>query len=132
MQTGHFTGFEVELRDPGIAWIKFNTPERLNGLTQAIKRDLVETVLQGPDSGADRRLGYIEMVRGAVEIARRGNFQKGAEVIDIHCRSTPGSGPSGASYRDSRLRIGLKFNFPVSTAGSGRHYFTVTQVQLAR
>ena len=46
MRTGAFTGFEVELRDPGIAWIEFNTPERLNGLTQAIKRDLVETVVQ--------------------------------------------------------------------------------------
>ena len=46
MQTGAFTGFEVELREPGIAWIEFNTPERLNGLTQAIKRDLVETITQ--------------------------------------------------------------------------------------
>ncbi len=46
MQTGKFTGFEVELRDPGIAWICFNTPERLNGLNQAIKRDLVETIIQ--------------------------------------------------------------------------------------
>ena len=41
MQTGKFTGFEVTLRDPGIAWIQFNTPERLNGLTQPIKRDLI-------------------------------------------------------------------------------------------
>ena len=46
METGAFTGFEVEIRDPGIAWIKFNTPERLNGLTQPIKRDLVETIVQ--------------------------------------------------------------------------------------
>lgn len=46
MQTGNFTGFSVELRDPGIAWIQFNTPERLNGLTQAIKRDLTETIVQ--------------------------------------------------------------------------------------
>lgn len=46
MNTGGFTGFEVEVREPGIAWIRFNTPERLNGFTQDIKRDLVETVLQ--------------------------------------------------------------------------------------
>ncbi|HJN50179.1 MAG: enoyl-CoA hydratase/isomerase family protein [Pseudomonadales bacterium] len=46
MQTGNFTGFHVEVRDPGIAWIQFNTPERLNGLTQAIKRDLTETIVQ--------------------------------------------------------------------------------------
>ena len=46
MKTGECHGFEVELRDPGIAWIRFNTPERLNGFNQAIKRDLVETILQ--------------------------------------------------------------------------------------
>ena len=46
MNTGSFTGFEVEVREPGIAWIRFNTPERLNGFTSDIKRDLVETVLQ--------------------------------------------------------------------------------------
>lgn len=46
MQEGSFTGFTVELRDPGIAWVCFNTPERLNGMTHTIKRDLVETVTQ--------------------------------------------------------------------------------------
>ena len=46
MRTGGFTGFDVAIRDPGIAWIRFNTPERLNGLRQDIKRDLIETVLQ--------------------------------------------------------------------------------------
>ncbi|MCB1742094.1 MAG: enoyl-CoA hydratase/isomerase family protein, partial [Gammaproteobacteria bacterium] len=46
MQTGSFTGFDVELKDPGIAWIRFNTPERLNGMSTAIKRDLIETLAQ--------------------------------------------------------------------------------------
>ena len=46
METGGFTGFDVSLRDPGIAWIQFNTPERLNGMTTAIKRDLTETLVQ--------------------------------------------------------------------------------------
>ena len=46
MRTGEFTGFSVTLRNPGIAWIQFNTPERLNGLTHRIKRDLVETINQ--------------------------------------------------------------------------------------
>ena len=58
MQTGKFTGFEVELRDPGIAWICFNTPERLNGLTQAIKRDLVETIIQAQMDNAVRVLVF--------------------------------------------------------------------------
>ncbi|MEM9620335.1 MAG: enoyl-CoA hydratase/isomerase family protein [Pseudomonadota bacterium] len=46
MQTGTFTGFDLELRDPGIAWFQFNSPERLNGMTTAIKRDLIEAVTQ--------------------------------------------------------------------------------------
>src|SRR5215471_14115697 len=46
MDQGTFTGFEVSLRDPGIAWIQFNSPERLNGMTTAIKRDLIEAVTQ--------------------------------------------------------------------------------------
>ena len=46
MQTGIFRGFGVRLEASGIAWITFNTPERLNGMTSAIKRDLVETLVQ--------------------------------------------------------------------------------------
>ncbi len=46
MDTGDFRGFEVAMHDPGIAVITLNQPERLNGTTQAMKRDLVETLLQ--------------------------------------------------------------------------------------
>ena len=46
MDTGQFRGFEVALREPGIAWFTFTTPERLNGMTPGIKRDLVEAVTQ--------------------------------------------------------------------------------------
>ncbi len=46
MDTGEFRGFDVTIRDPGIAWFQFSTPERLNGMTAAIKRDLVEAVTQ--------------------------------------------------------------------------------------
>ncbi len=46
MRTGQFTGYEVELLDSGIARIRFNAPERLNGMTTAIKRELVETIAQ--------------------------------------------------------------------------------------
>lgn len=52
-QTGTFTGFEAELREPGIAWLRFNTPERLNGMTHTIKRDLVEAITQ---AGLDNRV----------------------------------------------------------------------------
>ena len=46
MDTGEFRGFNVTLRDPGIAWFQFSTPERLNGMLATIKRDLVEAVTQ--------------------------------------------------------------------------------------
>lgn len=41
-----YRGFEVSLSEPGIALVRFNQPERLNGLTQAIKRDLIELLTQ--------------------------------------------------------------------------------------
>ena len=46
MKTGAFTGFDLTIREKGIAWFQFNTPERLNGMTTAIKRDLIEAVTQ--------------------------------------------------------------------------------------
>ena len=45
-QTGQFLGFETEIHEPGIAAFTFNQPERMNGLTQAIKRDLIEQLTQ--------------------------------------------------------------------------------------
>ena len=46
MEQGNFRGFEVAVHEPGIAVTTFNQPERLNGTTQPMKRDLVETLLQ--------------------------------------------------------------------------------------
>tara|TARA_E500000331_G_scaffold58313_2_gene52600 strand:+ start:859 stop:1710 length:852 start_codon:yes stop_codon:yes gene_type:complete len=46
MKTGAFSGFDLTIRDKGIAWFQFNTPERLNGMTTAIKRDLIEALTQ--------------------------------------------------------------------------------------
>lgn len=54
MDTGTFRGFEVRLEDPGIALITLNQPERLNGMTQAVKRDLIETLLQAQMDDAVR------------------------------------------------------------------------------
>ena len=58
MKTGEFTGFNVSLKNPGIAWIQFNTPDRLNGLTHRIKRDLVETINQAQMDNAVRVLVF--------------------------------------------------------------------------
>jgi len=46
METGKFRGFEVALHDPGIGLITFNQPDRLNGMTQGLKRDLVEILTE--------------------------------------------------------------------------------------
>ncbi len=46
MLTGSFHGFAADLHDPGILLVTFNQPERLNGMTPALKRDLVEVLLQ--------------------------------------------------------------------------------------
>lgn len=40
-----YRGFELALHDPGIALISFNQPERLNGMTQDMKRDLTEVLV---------------------------------------------------------------------------------------
>jgi 2-(1,2-epoxy-1,2-dihydrophenyl)acetyl-CoA isomerase len=46
IDTGTFRGFEVVMHDPGICAITFNTPDRLNGFTPEIKRDLIEVLTQ--------------------------------------------------------------------------------------
>ena len=54
MQTGTFRGFDLSMHDPGIALITFNQPDRLNGMTQGMKRDLIETILQAQMDDAVR------------------------------------------------------------------------------
>lgn len=54
MDNGNFRGFELVLHEPGIAVITFNQPDRLNGMTQPMKRDLVETLLQAQMDDAVR------------------------------------------------------------------------------
>jgi 2-(1,2-epoxy-1,2-dihydrophenyl)acetyl-CoA isomerase len=54
METGTFRGFKVSMHDPGVAILTLDRPERLNGMTQAMKRDLVETILQAQMDDAVR------------------------------------------------------------------------------
>ena len=46
MLDGKFAGFEVSSPQPGIAWVEFNRPDQLNGMLPAMKRDLVEALIQ--------------------------------------------------------------------------------------
>ncbi len=54
MDKGLFRGFEVTMQDPGIVIATFNQPDRLNGMTQHMKRDLVETLIQAQMDDAVR------------------------------------------------------------------------------
>ncbi len=64
MDTGQFTGFEVSLEKPGIAWIEFNEPEKLNGMNSAKKRDLIETLTQAQMDNGVRVIIFIGQGRG--------------------------------------------------------------------
>ena len=64
MDTGKFTGFEVTLQKPGIAWIEFNEPEKLNGMNARKKRDLIETLIQAQMDDAVRVVCFIGQGRG--------------------------------------------------------------------
>ena len=44
MIEGRYSGFDVELRPPGIGLITFNHPERLNAMSFGARRDFVEVV----------------------------------------------------------------------------------------
>ena len=52
MELGSFCGYDATLEDDGILVITFNQPERYNGMTMALKRDLRETLEQA--QGDDR------------------------------------------------------------------------------
>jgi 2-(1,2-epoxy-1,2-dihydrophenyl)acetyl-CoA isomerase len=43
---GSFRGFEVALQDPGVAVVTMNEPDRLNGQTAPLKRDMTEFFVQ--------------------------------------------------------------------------------------
>jgi len=59
METGIFTGFEVSVTGPGIAWIEFNEPEKLNGMSVGKKRDLIEVLTQAQMDNAIRVIVFI-------------------------------------------------------------------------
>ena len=46
MIQGSFRGFEVKMHDPGICVLTMNEPERLNGMTRWLKRDMTEVLTQ--------------------------------------------------------------------------------------
>ena len=88
MDTGEFTGFEVTLREPGIAWFRFNTPERLNGMTTGIKRDLVEL----------QRIPIVETIEVQVNDVAHEQWQYEADLNAVRfMQDAPSGGESCAS-----------------------------------
>ena len=56
MRTEELTGFNVSLKNLGIARVQFVRPDRLDGLTHRIKRNLVETINEAQMHNAVRVL----------------------------------------------------------------------------
>ncbi len=54
VREGTYRGFELQIDDPGILVVTFNQPERLNGMTPTMKRDLLETLAQAQMDDAVR------------------------------------------------------------------------------
>lgn len=54
VEAGDLRGFNVSIEDPGIVWITFNRPDKLNGFSSAMKRDLVEILTQAQMDNAVR------------------------------------------------------------------------------
>ncbi len=103
MEQGKFRGFEVELEDPGIAVITFNEPERLNGTTQAMKRDLVETLLQAQMDDAVR----VVVLTGSGRAFCAGDDMSGRRPISPDARALvppipPGHGDPIGTYEGLR------------------------------
>jgi 2-(1,2-epoxy-1,2-dihydrophenyl)acetyl-CoA isomerase len=64
MDTGRFSGFEVSVTEPGVAWFEFNEPERLNGMNAVKKRDMIEALTQAQMDNAVRVVVFIGSGRG--------------------------------------------------------------------
>jgi 2-(1,2-epoxy-1,2-dihydrophenyl)acetyl-CoA isomerase len=98
MQSGAFRGFELEMHDPGIAVVTFNQPERLNGMTQPFKRDLIETLLQAQMDDA---------VRVAVFTGSGRAFSAGDDIT--------GSRPDYGAAQEITQRIAPGHREPIGT-----------------
>ena len=59
MKTGIFKGYETSLSEPGILRICFNRPERKNGMTSVMKRELIETLTQAQMADEVRVIVFI-------------------------------------------------------------------------
>ena len=85
IQPGKLSGFELRIEDPGIVVCTFNEPERLNGMTGALKRDLVEVLTQCQMDDAVRVVVFIGSGRA---------FSAGDDIS-----------PNAAAYRNRKATL---------------------------
>jgi 2-(1,2-epoxy-1,2-dihydrophenyl)acetyl-CoA isomerase len=102
MQLGRFTGFEVSLLPPGIALFTLNEPDRLNGTTQPMKRDLVEALLQTQMDDAVR----VVVITGSGRAFCAGDDMSGrpraSDVERLMAPIPPGHGNAIGTYEGLR------------------------------
>jgi len=99
MQQGTFRGFEVGLDEKGVALVTFNQPERLNGMAQGFKRDLIEILTQAQMDDA---------VRVVVMTGSGRAFSAGDDI-------TGRPAPSGAGATAIMPDIGTGHRDPIGT-----------------
>lgn len=78
MKTGSFKGFETTISDPGILWITFNRPGQKNGMSSAMKRELIETLTQAQMDDAVR----VVVFTGSGDSFSAGDNLKGYATAD--------------------------------------------------
>ncbi len=104
MQVGTFRGFEIALRDPGVALITLNQPDRLNGMTQGMKRDLVEVLLEAQMDDAVRVVvlaGSGRAFSAGDDITGRPVAGRGAQALVPD--TPPGHGDPIGTYEGLRM-----------------------------
>ncbi|HEY5072353.1 MAG TPA: enoyl-CoA hydratase-related protein [Caulobacteraceae bacterium] len=96
------SGFQLEMRDPGVMVVTLARPERLNALTQAMKRDLIELM---------SRVQMDEAVRVVVFTGEGRAFCSGDD-LGAYARAAPATVPA----------IGAGHGTPIGTANALRIY----------
>ncbi len=115
MDTGTFRGFDVRLETPGIAWITFNTPERLNGMTSGIKRDLIETLNQAQMDNAVRIIVFTGTGRAFCAGDDLNAYAKGLQAEPGLVPPIPPGHDSGIGTYDGLRMISQELNRTLRT-----------------
>ena len=73
MDTGAYSGFNVEIENDGITVVTFDQPERMNPLTRGLKRDFIEMLQQAQ---MDRRVRVLIFTGSGKAFAAGGDLEE--------------------------------------------------------